>query len=99
MRSIDVVAGVGETKIDLSGPRSNDVSGTVTSGVGATTLLLPRDVGVKITGGSGGLGKVSSEDFTRTGNVLTNEAWNQPGPKITLKVVRGVGDLTFALVK
>ena len=99
VRSIDVVAGVGETKVDLSGPRSSDVSGTITSGVGATTLLLPRDVGVRITVGGSGPGKVSSEDFTRTGDVLTNDAWSQPGPKITLKVVRGVGDITFELVQ
>ena len=99
VRSIDVVSGVGQTKIDLSGPRSNDVSGTVTSGVGATTVRLPRNVGVQITGGRDGLGKVSSEGFTRTGNVLTNKAWSQPGPKITLKVVRGVGDITFELVE
>ncbi len=99
VRSIEVVTGVGETKLDLSGPRSSDVSGTITSGVGATTVRLPRDVGVQITVSGSGLGKVSSEDFTRTGNVLTNKAWSQPGPKITLKVVRGVGDITFELVQ
>ena len=46
-----------------------------------------------------GLGNVSSEGFTSSGNVLTNDAWGQPGPKITLKVVRGVGDVTFELVE
>jgi hypothetical protein len=104
LRSVDVryleaVTGVGQTEIDLSGPRSSDVSGTITTGVGETTVRLPRDVGVQITGGGDGLGNVSSEGFNGSGNVKTNDAWNQPGPKITLKVVRGVGDITFELVE
>jgi hypothetical protein len=98
IRSLDAVTGVGETSIDLSGPRTADLSGTITTGVGDTTVRLPRDIGVQITGGGDGLGDVSSEGFTG-GNVLTNDAWHQPGPKITLKVVRGVGDITFELVE
>jgi hypothetical protein len=99
VRYLEAVTGVGETKIDLSGPRSNDVSGTITTGLGETTVRLPSNVGVRITGSGDGLGNVSSEGFTGGGNVLTNEAWSQPGPKITLKVVRGVGDITFELVE
>ena len=97
IRSLEAITGVGETEIDLSGPRTADISGTITTGVGETTVRLPRDVGVQITGGGDGLGNVSAEGFNG-GNVLTNEAWGQPGPKITLKVVRGVGDMTFELV-
>ncbi len=99
VRYLEAVTGVGETEIDLSGPRSSDVSGTITTGVGETTVRLPNNVGVQITGGSDGLGDVSSEGFNGSGNVLTNDAWSQPGPKITLKVVRGVGDITFELVE
>ena len=94
VRHLEAVTGVGETEIDLNGPRSADVSGTITTGVGETTVRLPSNVGVQITGGGDGLGNVSSEGLTG-GNVLTNEAWSQPGPKITLKVVRGVGDITY----
>jgi len=97
VRHLEAVTGVGETKIDLSGPRLADVSGTITTGVGDTTVRLPRDVGVQITGGDG-LGDVSSEGFNSSGNVKTNDAWGKPGPKITLKIVRGVGDVTFELV-
>ena len=99
VRHLEAVTGVGETKIDLSGPRSADVSGTITTGVGATTVRLPSSVGVQITGSGDGLGEVSSEGFNGSGDVLTNDAWSQPGPKITLKVVRGVGDITFELVE
>jgi hypothetical protein len=99
VRDLEAVTGVGETEIDLSGPRASDVSGTITTGVGETTVRLPSNVGVKITGGGDGLGDVSSEGFNGSGGVLTNNAWGQPGPKITLKVVRGVGDITFELVK
>ncbi len=99
VRYLEAVTGVGETKIDLSGPRSTDVSGTITTGVGETTVRLPKSVGVQITGGGDGLGNVSSNGFNGSGNVKTNDAWSQPGPKITLKVVRGVGDITFELVE
>ena len=64
VRSLEAVTGVGETEIDLSGPRSADVSGTITTGVGETTVRLPSNVGVQITGGGDGLGNVSSKGFT-----------------------------------
>jgi hypothetical protein len=99
VRYLEATTGMGETEIDLSGPRSADVSGTITTGVGETTIRLPRGVGVQITGGGDGLGNVSSKGFNGSGNVKTNDAWNLPGPKITLKVVRGVGDITFELVE
>ena len=98
VRSIEAITGVGETVIDVSGPRANDMSGTITSGVGELTVRLPRDVGVQVTGGGDGLGNVSSKGFKGSGTVLTNEAWSGPGPKISLKIVRGVGDVTLELV-
>jgi hypothetical protein len=99
VRDLEAVTGVGETEIDLSGPRLADVSGTITTGVGATTVRLPKNIGVQITGGGDGLGNVSKGGLKGSGNVLTNDAWGQPGPKITLKVVRGLGDIKFEQVE
>jgi hypothetical protein len=99
VRNLEAVTGVGETEIDLSGPRLADVSGTITTGVGATTVRLPKNIGVQITGGGDGLGNVSKGGLKGSGSVLTNDAWGQPGPKITLKVVRGLGDIKFEQVE
>jgi hypothetical protein len=98
VRALEAVTGVGETKIDLSGPRSADLSGSITTGVGDTTIRLPKNVGVQITGGGDGLGNVSKGGLKGSGNVLTNDAWSQSGPKIMLRIVRGVGDIKFELV-
>jgi len=99
VRTLEVVTGVGVATIDLSGPRSASMSGTITSGVGELTLRLPKDVGVRVSGGGDGLGDLSSHGFNGEGNELTNDAWSGTGPKIDLKIVRGVGDVKLELVE
>lgn len=99
VRVLDVTTGVGETTLDLSGPRTADVAARVEAGVGAVKIRLPQSVGVRVTGGKAGVGDLSSDGFTQEGDSLVNAAYSQPGPKIELDLTRGVGSIKLELVQ
>jgi hypothetical protein len=91
--SLRVVSGVGQTRLDLSGPRSHDVRVRVDSGVGDVEIDVPSDVGVRLVGGKDGVGDLSASGFTRSGAALVNSAWGKLGPQIDISLTRGVGDI------
>jgi hypothetical protein len=96
--SFEVLSGVGQTKIDLSGPRAHDIKGTIEAGVGEVHIVVPRSVGVRLVGGTEGVGELSAPGFTDSSGGLVNSAWGQPGPKIELDLSRGVGEITVTSV-
>ena len=91
--SLEVVSGVGKATVDLSGTRTHDVSGRVEAGVGELDIIVPSAVGVKLVGGTEGIGELKAAGFTQTDGGVVNAAWNQPGPKIVLALNRGVGEI------
>lgn len=98
VRDLEVTTGVGESTIDLSGPRTADMTGHIDAGVGSVTLRLPRNVGVRVIGGTAGVGSLSYDGLTKDGDTFVNAAFAQPGPKIDLTLTRGVGDVKLVLV-
>lgn len=98
LTSIDAVTGVGDTTIDLSGPRTKDLTGRIEAGVGRITVRLPRGVGVRFSGRQDGVGNFTADGFKAEGNSWVNDAYSGPGPKIDIDFVRGVGDATLVLV-
>jgi hypothetical protein len=92
--SLEVVSGVGEMALDLSGPRPHDLRGRIESGVGAMDIVVPSGVGVRLVGGTDGVGNLIASDFTKSDGGLVNSAWGKAGPKIDLTLTRGVGDIT-----
>lgn len=99
VRRLDIAAGIGKATIDLTGPRDNDVAGRINCGVGDLTLIVPKDVGVRITGGGGGIGTFEAPGFSRTDEALVNPAWNEDGTTIDLKLTQGVGKVTVKSVE
>lgn len=97
LTSIDAVTGVGETTIDLSGPRTRDLTGRIEAGVGSITVHLPKTIGVRVTGRQDGVGDFTADGFKAEGNSWVNDAYSGPGPKIDIDFVRGVGDAKLVL--
>jgi predicted membrane protein len=93
VRDLRVISGVGEAVVDLTGPREADVSVDIDTGVGSLTVKLPRDVGVRVEGGADGIGDLTADGLTKEGTAYVNAAWSKPGPKMTVRVTRGVGEL------
>jgi hypothetical protein len=98
LTAIDAVTGVGKTTIDLSGPRTTDLSGRIEAGVGSIVIRLPKNVGVRVSGRQDGVGRFSADGFKAEGDYWVNDAYAGPGPKIDIEFLRGVGDATLVLV-
>lgn len=96
---LDALTGVGDTTIDLSGPRTSDLPARIECGVGKLTVRLPRNIGVRVTGREDGVGQFVANGFTSQGDhTWVNAAYSGTGPKIEIDMVRGVGDVTLVLV-
>lgn len=97
VRRLDVLNGVGETTLDLTGVRTSDVDVKIEAGVGRLTIKLPKDVGVRVTGREDGIGDASADGFAIDGNAWINGAYGEPGPKIEVDLQRGVGEVNLLL--
>jgi len=97
LQSLRYDVGAGDTTVDLSSGYDNDVRATITGGIGALKVLLPADMGVRISV-STGLGDVTTSGLTRDGDDYVNEAYGSAPYTLTLDVEAGVGaiELTVA---
>ena len=103
LRGMDVTdlrvrTGVGDTVIDLSGPRTGSTQGSIEAGVGSLLLKLPKDVGVRVTAQEKGVGNFNAVGLHAEGGAWVNDAYDGAGPKIEIEVKRGVGDVTIEVV-
>lgn len=93
VRDLEIAMGFGGAKIDLSGPRTTNVNGTIETGAGEATVFLPSDIGVRVTGADTGPGDLLADGFTLDGGDYVNAAWAKAGPKMLIRLKRGVGDV------
>jgi hypothetical protein len=95
LRKLDVNAGVGEIKIDLSGKWEKSFDAKIDTGVGKSTFILPSDVGVKIISEKG-IGTADYIGLISKGNgVYVNEAYKKSNVILTIQTQLGIGDVTF----
>jgi hypothetical protein len=88
---------VGETTIDLTGEWQQGLAVNIEGGVGATTVRLPRAMGVRVTT-STGIGNVTVNDLNRDGDVYTNDAYDEGADAVLdVTVEGGVGEITLEL--
>ena len=97
LTELEVRTGVGETTIDLTGDWQQGFAVNIEGGVGATTVRLPRDVGVQVTTRTG-IGNVTVNDLNRDGDTYTNDTYDA-GADVVLEVTveGGVGEITLEL--
>lgn len=96
---LSVDAGVSDTTIDLSGNWQESFDADINLGVADTTILLPKDTGVKLTV-SKGLGSLGAKGLISEGNgVYVNAAYGQSDVTIDMDIDVGVGDLKIRLVE
>jgi len=93
VRELEVLTGVGSAKIDLSGERTSDINATIECGVGEMLIRVPSDMGVRIIGAEDGIGDFETPGFTEDGRDLVNAAYAESGPKLEIKLTRGVGEV------
>lgn len=98
VRELKVMTGVGETTVDLSGPRASDVTARIEAGIGELTVRVPSGIGVKVTSISEGVGDFSFEGFTKDGDDYVNDAYASSDVKMEITLHQGIGEVTFESV-
>lgn len=97
LNKLDVETGVGQLHIDLAGDWKKGFKTNIETGVGAATIILPSDVGVKIKYEKG-LGSISADGLIlKEEGVYMNEAYENSDVIIEIVVEIGVGEVTFEL--
>ena len=97
LSKVDIHAGVGDITVDLSGKWKESFDVNLEMGVGRSTIILPKDVGVQIKA-SKGIGHSTFKGFISEGNgVYVNEAFKKAKVKIIVKTELGIGEANFEL--
>ncbi|MCS6905666.1 MAG: head GIN domain-containing protein [Bacteroidia bacterium] len=91
---LTVKAGIGTLRINLAGQWNNDLNAEIEGGVGELTLILPRNVGVRINT-VGSLRKVRSAEFKKVGKYYINESYGQSSFTLYINFTGGVGILNL----
>lgn len=95
LKRLDVEAGVGSTTIDLGGIWKNSFDVDIQMGVGETTVILPKEIGVKMNVEKG-IGSTNFKGLISEGNgIYVNEAYKNSDVTITIDVELGVGEVNF----
>jgi predicted membrane protein len=98
LTDFDLEMGVGDAEVDLSGSYGRDLDVTIRGGVGAATVLLPANVGVRAEV-SGGLGSIEASGMTRQDGAYVNDAWGTSDTTIVLDIEGGVGEIELRVVE
>ncbi|HAZ03966.1 MAG: hypothetical protein A2W95_18850 [Bacteroidetes bacterium GWA2_40_14] len=87
---LKVEAGIGEALFDLSGGWKNDLSATINAGIGQMHLVVPANVGVKVTV-KGFLGSVETPGFRKVGKEYTNALYGKTKHNLEFDITGAVG--------
>ncbi len=98
VRRFNALTGVGETTIDLSGVRSNNVTARIESGLGVLTVRVPSGVGVRVMTISEGVGEFSAQGLHAQGDDYVNDAYATSSVKMEISLHRGLGEVVFESV-
>lgn len=98
LSELQLKAGVGEARIDLSGDWDHDVQATIQGGVGELMVRLPGRMGVLVRV-SGGLGAVNTIGLSQEDGAYVNDAYRTTEATLTLDISGGVGEVTLEVVE
>ena len=94
---LEVDMGVGDCEVDLVGDWESSFDADITAGVGSLTVIVPSDVGVRVSGRNDGIGSYSADGFIADGDSWVNAAWGESDVSIDIDLTRGVGDVRLVL--
>lgn len=93
LSNLEVGGGIGDIEINLGGKREKSFQTVLNLGVGKTTIILPKDVGVKITADKG-IGNLDMDGFTKkNNNVYVNQAFEDADTVIEIEAKMGIGEV------
>ncbi|UCC92506.1 MAG: hypothetical protein JSW25_07510 [Thermoplasmata archaeon] len=89
---LHINVGAGQLDLDLTGIWEEDLTAKLLAGTGDVQIRVPAGVGVKLTAILG-VGDVTANGFTKSGNVYTNGVYGTAPITITIEANAGVGNI------
>jgi len=90
LSGLDITLGASEGTIDLSGAWVHDLDVTIDAGASNITVLLPKDVGVRVVVDRGPT-VIDTQGLTQDGDVYTNAAYGESGVTMHIDLKTGIG--------
>jgi hypothetical protein len=97
LTGLDLEMGAGKTTVDLTGDYGQDLDASIEGGVGEATVMLPSEVGVRVSA-EVGLGKINAEGLQREGDSYVNDAYDDSDVTLEVDVQGGVGAIKLEVV-
>jgi hypothetical protein len=92
LTGLDITLGAGRSTIDLSRNWTSDLDVTIDSGAADLTVLLPKDVGVRVEVDRGPT-VIDAPNLSQDGNVYTNDAYGASDVTLQIKMQSGIGQI------
>lgn len=92
---MNFTGGAGNFTLDFSGDWQEPGHVSISAGVSNLTLMVPREIGVKVNTGDKALTNVNAEGFRRQGTAWVNDAYGKREPELMITVDIGLGNLTL----
>ncbi|MCK4664156.1 MAG: hypothetical protein KAT68_14910 [Bacteroidales bacterium] len=96
LSELNLKMGVGETTIDLSGDISTDLDASIEGGIGQFTLILPKNIGTKVSV-KRGIAKIEADDFIKKGNTYKNDVYGDTEVTLNIHIRAGIGNVDLKL--
>jgi len=87
---LDISLGASDSTVDLSGDWAENLDVSIDSGASTITVLLPKDVGVRVVVETGPV-MVEAQGLSKDGNVYTNAAYDVSDVTLKVNVNAGIG--------
>lgn len=97
LTGLDVTLGAGTSTLDLSGNWAHDLDVAIDTGAADVTVILPRDVGVRVEVDRGPT-VIDAPDMKQDGDVYTNEVFGTSGVILHVNMQTGIGRVHLKLV-
>jgi hypothetical protein len=93
---LGVNLGAGKVTIDLTGDWQNNLDASIQGGLGEMTLLLPRDVCVRV-GLEGGISNTNTTGLTKDGDGYVNDVCGGSAVTLHIDIKAGIGEINLEL--
>jgi len=98
LTGLDVKLGAGTCTVDLSGDWAQDLNVAIDTGAANITVILPKDVGVRVEVAAG-LGRIEASGLKQNGYVYTNEAFGTSEATLHITIQAGIGQINLIAEK
>lgn len=89
---IELDIGAGDIEIDFNEGWGQNIRVSIQGGIGKTSLILPQDIGVRVTA-TQGIGNIDASGLSRQSGAWVNEAYGVSNNNMEIDIQAGIGEI------